>query len=118
MALRAGGTVELSQQLKANYRQADIAPAEMAMLEFAELLTVEPSNVVETDIERLRGHGWGDEEIVDMVHQTALFNYMTRIADGLGIEVEHGMLAIEERDREAVDTSHWGKRHEQQAGGS
>jgi uncharacterized peroxidase-related enzyme len=111
MALRAGGTVELTQQLKANYRKADVTEAEMAMLEFAELLTLEPSNVVEEDIERLRAHGWGDEDIVDIVHQTALFNYMTRIADGLGIELEPGMAAVEERDREVVDTSTWGRRN-------
>ena len=112
MALRAGGTVDLVQQLKANYRQAEITAAEMAMLEFAELLTVEPSNVVEADVERLREHGWSDADVVDIVHQTALFNYMTRIAEGLGIEIEQSMQSIEERDREAVDTSTWGKRQQ------
>jgi uncharacterized peroxidase-related enzyme len=110
MAHRAGGTVELAQQLKANYRKADISEKEMAMLEFAELLTVQPANVMEEDIDRLRQVGWSDEDVVDIVHETAMFNYMTRIADGLGIENESGMEAIEERDRAVVDTSTWGKR--------
>jgi uncharacterized peroxidase-related enzyme len=108
MALRAGGSLDLIQQLKANYRRAPISEAELAMLEFAELLTVQPSNVVEEDVQRLRAVGWSDEDIVDIVHQTALFNYMTRVADGLGIEVEPYMLAAEERDAGAVDTSRWG----------
>jgi uncharacterized peroxidase-related enzyme len=112
MALRAGGTVDLIQQLKANYRQADISAAEMAMLEFAELLTVESSNVVEADVERLREVGWQDEDVVDIVHQTALFNYMTRVADGLGIENDEYMTGIEERDRAAVDTSAWGRKNQ------
>lgn len=111
MAHRAGGTVELAQQLKANYRRAAITPKEMAMLEFAELLTVQPANVVPGDIEVLRGHGWSDEDVVDIVHQTAMFNYMTRVADGLGIENEPFMQEVEERDRAVVDTSRWGKKN-------
>ncbi|MEE8336540.1 MAG: hypothetical protein V3R95_00620 [Dehalococcoidia bacterium] len=112
MALRAGGTVELIQQLKANYRQAEITEAEMTMLEFAELLTVQSSNVVEEDVTRLRRVGWADEDIVDIVHQTALFNYMTRVADGLGIENDDYMADVEERDRGAVDTSTWGRQQQ------
>ena len=81
------------------------------MLEFAELLTVQPSNVVEADIDRLREHGWSDADVVDIVHATALFNYMSRVADGLGIEMEDYALEAEERDREVVDTSTWGKRN-------
>lgn len=111
MALGAGGSVELIQQLKANYREADISEQEMAMLEYAELLTVQPSNVMKSDVDRLREVGWSDADIVDIVHQTALFNYMVRVADGLGIEPEAGMAAIEERDRHVVDTSTWGKRN-------
>ena len=108
MALRAGGTETLSQQLKSNYRRADVTEAEMAMMEFAELLTVQPSNVREGDIARLREVGWSDEDIVDIVHQTALFNYMNRVADGLGIELERYMEVIEERDGAVADVSDWG----------
>jgi uncharacterized peroxidase-related enzyme len=108
MALRAGGTETLAQQLKSNYRRADVTEAEMALMEFAELLTVQPSNVRESDIGRLREVGWTDEDIVDIVHQTALFSYMNRVADGLGIELEHYMETIEERDGAAVDLSGWG----------
>jgi hypothetical protein len=37
---------------------------------------------------------------------------MTRVADGLGVDLEAGMAEVEERDREALDTSTWGKRAE------
>jgi uncharacterized peroxidase-related enzyme len=116
MAHGAGGSVELIQQMKANYREAGISEKEMAMLEYAELLTVQPSNVMKADVDRLREVGWTDADIVDIVHQTALFNYMVRVADGLGIEPEEGMIAIEERDRHVVDTSTWGKRNKRAAG--
>ncbi len=103
--------MELTQQLKKNYREADISLAEMVMLEFAELLTVQPSNVVEADVDRLREHGWNDADVVDIVHVTALFNYMSRVADGLGVEMEDYVLEAEERDRAVIDTSTWGKRN-------
>lgn len=107
MAIRAGGTVELAQQLKTNYRKADLSVAEMAMLEFAELLTLQPANVLQSDVQQLRDVGWSDVDILDIVHQTALFNYMTRIADGLGVELSEPLLEAEERDKPVVDTSKW-----------
>jgi uncharacterized peroxidase-related enzyme len=115
MALRAGGTVELGLQLKTDFHQAKLEPKELAMLEFAQLLTVQPSNVVEADIDNLRDVGWTDEDIVDIVHQTALFNYMTRIADGLGVELDQHLLEAEERDRQIVDTARWGRKGREQA---
>ena len=79
------------------------------MLEYAELLTVQPANVLEDDIKRLREVGFSDEDIVDIVHQVALFAYATRIADGLGVELDESMKLIEERDRDVIDTTQWGR---------
>lgn len=58
------------------------------MLEFAELLTLNPSSVTEGDVDRLREAGFGDADIVDIVHVVGMFSYFVRIADGLGIELE------------------------------
>jgi len=102
--------VELIQQLKTNYRKA-----ERTMLEFAELLTIQPANVVESDVQRLREAGWTDEDIVDIVHQTTMYNYMVRVADDLGVELSERMQAAEERDSSAVDTRHWGRKNQQPA---
>ena len=60
------------------------------MLEFAEFLTVSPANVGAENVEALREVGWADEDVVDIVHITALYNYMVRIADGLGVELDPG----------------------------
>jgi len=46
--------------------------------------------MTEADVEGLRGHGFDDVAIHDVVQVTALFNYYTRLADGLGIEPEEG----------------------------
>lgn len=60
------------------------------MLEICEMLTRDPANVTKAYHHELRGHGWADEDIVDMVHVVALYSYMTRLADGLGAELEPG----------------------------
>ncbi len=60
------------------------------MLEFAEFLTTNPSSVSQACADGLREVGWADEDIVDIVHITALFNYMDRVADGLGVELDVG----------------------------
>jgi hypothetical protein len=100
--------VDLIQQLKANYRRAPISSKEVAMLEYAELLTVQAANTTEEDIERLREAGWTDEDILHIAHVTAFFNYVTRLADGLGVDLHGYQLLSEERDLPVVDTRAWG----------
>ena len=40
------------------------------------------------DLELLRGHGFADPAIHDATQVIAYFNYINRIADGLGVEDE------------------------------
>ena len=58
------------------------------MLEFAEFLTTTPSGVTQDWVDELRGVGWADADVIDIVHVAALFNYMCRVADGLGVELD------------------------------
>ena len=45
------------------------------------------------DIEQLRAHGLSDRAIHDATQVIAFFNYINRVADGLGIDLEPGMAA-------------------------
>ncbi|PKB71245.1 MAG: hypothetical protein BZY87_06415 [SAR202 cluster bacterium Io17-Chloro-G6] len=58
------------------------------MLEFAEFLTTTPSGITQDWVDELFSVGWADADIIDIVHVTALFNYMCRVADGLGVELQ------------------------------
>ena len=78
----------LAEQGGADYRNAGLTPRQVAMLEFAECLTIDPGNMTADHVESLRDAGWADEDVVDIVHITALYNYMVRIADGLGVEID------------------------------
>ncbi len=43
------------------------------------------------DINRLRDLGLSDRAITDATQVIAFFNYINRIADGLGVDLERGM---------------------------
>jgi alkylhydroperoxidase family enzyme len=40
------------------------------------------------DVEKLRALGWSDLEIHDAAQVVSYFNYVNRIADGLGVDLE------------------------------
>lgn len=59
-----------------------------ALLAYAVKLTRSPSDVAEADVEALRVSGLDDRAIVDATQAVAYFNYVNRIAAGLGVELE------------------------------
>lgn len=74
--------------METDYTEADLSPADRAMLDFAVKLTRHQSAMTAADVQTLRTHGFDDVAIHDIAQVTALFNYFTRLADGLGIEPE------------------------------
>ncbi|HEX9760253.1 MAG TPA: peroxidase-related enzyme, partial [Candidatus Acidoferrales bacterium] len=78
----------LVEQLKRDYTQAPITPAERAMLDYAVKLTREPWSVTRDDVERLRAHSLSDGAILDLNMVVSYYAYVNRIADGLGAELE------------------------------
>jgi uncharacterized protein YciW len=58
------------------------------MLDYAVKLTRSPQAVTEADIECLRAEGFTDAGILDVCQVTSYYNYVNRLADGLGVEME------------------------------
>lgn len=71
-----------------DWRTADMDEADRALVAFAEKLTHENSTVGEGDIQSLRSHGFDDTAISSAVQVVAYFNYINRVADGLGVDLE------------------------------
>ena len=71
-----------------DYRKADLTPRERALCDFAVKLTHLAAEVDESDISALRAAGLADVEISDAIQVIGYFNYVTRVADGVGIEDE------------------------------
>ena len=61
------------------------------MLSYAEKLTRSPSEIVAGDVGALRQEGWNDQAIHDAAQVASYFNYVNRIADGLGVDLEEWM---------------------------
>ncbi len=56
------------------------------LIEFAKKLTREPDKVKQNDIDKLRERGFTDRDILDIVLIISYFNFVNRIALGLGVE--------------------------------
>ncbi len=62
---------------------------ECAMVVHAIKLTQEPAGIEAADVDRLREVGLDDRGIVDLTLVVAYFNFVNRLADGLGVPMEH-----------------------------
>ena len=73
------------------------------MLAYAEKLTLSPSSMMQEDLEGLRAH-FSEEQALDIVTIASLFNFIDRVADGLGVELDSMMkqMAAASPDGEAL----------------
>ena len=71
-----------------DWRQADLSPRERALCEFAVKLTHLAAEIDQSDVDALRPHGLDDVAISDAIQVVSYFNYVTRVADGVGIDDE------------------------------
>lgn len=81
---------ELASHVMHDYTKADLDDQTRAILDYAIKLTVAPSEIHHDDFIKLRNAGLDDQQILSTVLITSMFNFMTRIADGLGVEPSPG----------------------------
>lgn len=74
--------------METDYRKADVPKKDIAMLEYAEKLTRDPCNLNRSHCGKLRDAGFEDADILDIAQVTAYYNYVNRLACGLGVELE------------------------------
>jgi len=58
------------------------------MVDYAVKLTRTPGAVTREDVQALREVGFDDAGILDICQVAAYYNYVNRLADGLGVELE------------------------------
>ncbi|HKV45441.1 MAG TPA: hypothetical protein VJT32_12350 [bacterium] len=61
---------------------------------FAEKVTLHAYRVTEADVDELRGHGFADAEILDIVLAAAR-NFFRRVVDAVGAELDPEYLDLE-----------------------
>ena len=75
-----GKDPELGERIAQNYRAADLAARQKAMLAFAVRLTEAPDEIDEEDREALRRAGFSDRDIWDIAAVAAFYNMSNRLA--------------------------------------
>ncbi len=71
-----------------DWRQAPLSDADRALCRFAAKVTHQQHTLRLDDLATLRGHGFDDRAIHDATQVIGYFNYISRIADALGVEAE------------------------------
>ena len=69
-----------------DYREADLSPVDVALLDFSLTLARHPTRITFEDVEELRSLGIEDERIVEIGYLTAWSNYRCVKATGLGVK--------------------------------
>ncbi|MBN1178599.1 MAG: peroxidase [Anaerolineae bacterium] len=87
-ALRRLTDEAFAEQIKADYTQASLDPADRAMLDYVAKLTRAPATVTAADVQALRDAGFDDHAILDIAQITGYFAFINRTADGLGVQLE------------------------------
>jgi uncharacterized peroxidase-related enzyme len=60
------------------------------VLRYARKLTQQPNGLSQSDADAIFAAGWGDDALYYTVAVTALFNFMNRLVEGMGIELDPG----------------------------
>ena len=71
-----------------DWRTAPLSPVDAALCRFAAKLTHRQEEMTPSDLDALREVGLDDRAIHDATQVIGYFNYITRVADALGVEPE------------------------------
>lgn len=68
---------------------AGLPEAEVALLQYVELLTLRSYRATRESVQQLEQHGWSAEQVRECAYITALFALFNRVADAFGLEDPH-----------------------------
>lgn len=81
----------MANHLKHDWKTTDLSQADKALCSWAVKLTLTPAEMKESDIRNLEKVGFSQSDISDAAQVIGYFNYINRIAEGLGVDLEPEM---------------------------
>ena len=75
----------IADQVAVNYRKADLAPRQKAMLDFAVKVAERSDAIDDKDYEDLKSHGFSDDDAWDIAAIAAMFAMSNRLANAFSI---------------------------------
>ena len=89
----------IADQVAVNYRKADLAPRDKAMLDFAVKVAEHSHAVDDTDYEGLRSQGFSDDDAWDIAAIAAMFAMSNRLANAFSIRPNDEFYAMGRESR-------------------
>ena len=89
------GSADAVLAVQRDFRTAGLSERDVAMLEYAEKVTLAAHTVSEADIQRLRQQGFADEHIFDIALCAAVRNLFSRLVDAVGATPDPEFQALE-----------------------
>jgi len=74
----------------------DLTDRQRALCTLAEKMSATPTRMTEEDWRPLRALGFDDRACLEVAHIVGIFNYLTRLADGLGLQLDPATRAAAE----------------------
>lgn len=79
---------KIGQAIRERNPSLAFSGAELAMMNYAEKLTMRPSEMHRSDVQALRDAGLDDGKILEVVQIVGYFNYVNRHLNGLGVSTQ------------------------------
>jgi uncharacterized peroxidase-related enzyme len=88
-------SAEQVEAMTHDYRNADLEPAEVAMMAYAEKIARNAYKVTPEDIDGLRAHGFSDADILDIALTAAARSFLSKVLDAVGAEPDDWYMDLE-----------------------
>ncbi len=95
-------STEQLTRIAQDYQTADLTPAEVAMMAFAEQIVLDATAVTQAHIDTLHQHGFSDAEIFDITTTAASRCFLSKTLDALGAEPDEAFMALDKNLRQAL----------------
>jgi len=86
---------ETATQVEVDYREAALSTEQRALADYAVKLTLTPGLMGQADVDALRAVGFDDDQVTNANLVASYFNFINRVADGLGVDLEPEMVGRE-----------------------
>lgn len=87
-AERLGAPAGLVKRLIESPELSDAPEKMRPVLRYAHKLTRDPASIMRADVDAIFAAGWDETALYHAAATTALFNFMNRLVEGLGIELD------------------------------
>ena len=95
-------SAEQVEAIVQDYRHAELEPAEVAMLAYAEKIILHAYKVTPEDIDGLHAHGFSDADILDIALTAAVRSFYSKTLDAIGAEPDEKFWDLQPELRQAL----------------